>query len=149
MSDPQPVSYYVQPLASADDGHLQALAICHYIWGALVFLFSCVFIVHIVMGTMMLRGSWPGGSTASSPPPSEMGYLFVGMGSCGMLLGWLTGILTIASGRCIRFRQKRVFSLVMAGVNCGFVPFGTVLGVFTFILLARPAVIDQYARPAP
>ena len=100
MSQPQPVEYYVQPAASYDDGYLKALAICHYVWGGLTLLFSSIFIVHIVMGAMVLNGTFPGGA-GGPPPPKEMGYMFIGMGGCGMFMGWAMGILTIVSGRCI------------------------------------------------
>jgi hypothetical protein len=54
------------------------------------------------------------------------------------------GILTIVSGRLISLRRRRTFSLVVAGINCASFPFGTVLGVFTFIVLARPSVRALY-----
>jgi hypothetical protein len=33
-----------------------------------------------------------------------------------------------------------MFCLVMASITCMFMPFGTVLGVFTLIVLMRPSV---------
>ncbi len=41
-----------------------------------------------------------------------------------------------------------MFCLVMACVACLFMPFGTVLGVFTIIVLARPSVQTLFSRPA-
>ena len=38
-----------------DAENLNALALCHYILGGLTALFSCLFIMHIVMGTMMIH----------------------------------------------------------------------------------------------
>jgi hypothetical protein len=37
-----------------------------------------------------------------------------------------------------------MFSLVIAGVQCMFAPFGTALGVFTIIVLTRDSVRRQY-----
>jgi len=34
----------------------------------------------------------------------------------------------------------------MAGVECMFMPFGTVLGVFTIIVLMRPSVKEIFGR---
>jgi hypothetical protein len=153
----------------ADASHLKALAICHYVWGGLTIALSCIFIVHIVMGLVMLTNPAafgpPAPATVAPPPataraalrpppqpqqqpPAFVGWMFVGMGSCGMLLGWTIGILTIVSGRCIARRRSRVFSLVMAGVNCLSVPVGTTLGVFTFIVLLRPSVQALYQSDA-
>jgi len=132
------------PMESADDGHLKAIVICHYVWGGLALLLSCMFIGHIIMGIMMVKGQFP---TNGGPPnqfPNQFGYMFICMGSGALLLGWAVGILTIISGRAIARRRWRMFSLVIAGVNCAWVPFGTVLGVFTFIVLLRPSVRALY-----
>jgi hypothetical protein len=37
--------------------------------------------------------------------------------------------------------------MIMAGVNCAWFPFGTVLGVFTFIVLLRTSVRAMYEIP--
>jgi hypothetical protein len=37
-----------------------------------------------------------------------------------------------------------MFSLVIAGVNCASFPLGTLLGVFTFIVLLRASVRSLY-----
>ncbi|MEN3370433.1 MAG: hypothetical protein V7609_2576 [Verrucomicrobiota bacterium] len=55
-----------------------------------------------------------------------------------ILLGWTFGALTIYAGRCVRQRTHRVFILVMAGLNCALIPWGTLLGVATFTLLQSP-----------
>ena len=41
-------------------------------------------------------------------------------------------------------RRKRMFSYVMAAILCAFMPFGTVLGVFTLIVLGRESVRQLY-----
>jgi len=37
-----------------------------------------------------------------------------------------------------------MFSLIIAGINCVQFPFGTVLGVFTFVVLLRDSVRELY-----
>jgi hypothetical protein len=130
-------------MESVDEGHLKVIAICHYVWGGLLLLLSCIFIVHIVMGMMILNGKWPG-NTGPNAMPNQMGYMFVCMGSGALVLGWVVGILTIVSGRAIAQRKWRMFSLVMAGGNCASFPIGTLLGVFTFIVLLRDSVRALY-----
>lgn len=66
-----------------------------------------------------------------------------------LLLGWTTGALVIVSGRSIKRRRRRVFSLIVAGLSCLFFPFGTALGVFTFIVLLRPSVERLYRAVPP
>jgi hypothetical protein len=133
-----------------DADHLRLLSIFHYVYGGITALFSCVFIIHIVIGVMMVSGKVPfpngPGSPNSSAPPAEIGWVFIGMGSAIILIGWTLAALTIVSGRCIARRKARTFSLVIAGVNCLSVPLGTTLGVFTFIVLLRDSVAPLYAQ---
>ena len=48
-------------------------------------------------------------------------------------------LLAIA-GRSLAMRKRYMFALVVACVECIFMPFGTVLGVFTIIALSRESV---------
>jgi len=57
-----------------------------------------------------------------------------------ILVGLAFCILLILSGRYLRRHVNYTFCLVMAGVACIFMPFGTVLGVFTILVLVRPSV---------
>ena len=139
------VPYAAMRSPTVDDGHLKTIETCHYVWGGLSILFSSLFIFHIVVGLMMINGSLPFPTNPGGPPPKTFGYLFAIMGSVAVCFGWSLGILTILSGRAIARRRWRVFSLVMAGVNCISFPFGTLLGVFTFIVLLRTSVVERYA----
>jgi hypothetical protein len=144
LNEPPSISYASRmPVDGDDEGHLKAIVICHYVWGGLALLFSCIFIVHIVMGVLMVNGKF-GPNTGPNGPPPQFGYLFICMGSGFMFLGWALGILTLMSGRAIAKRKWRMFSLVIAGVNCASFPLGTLLGVFTFIVLLRASVRSLY-----
>lgn len=156
MTDPSPIAYASHdPQQVADAGHLRTLAICHYVWGGLTVLLSSIFIMHVVMGALMLTGRFslpapPTSAPAAPMPPQFFAYTFIGFGSCAVLLGWTVGALTIYSGRCIATQRRRVFSLVIAGINCASFPLGTLLGVFTFVVLLRQsvkAIYDQDALP--
>ena len=82
-------------------------------------------------------------------PPAFLGYMLVAVGSVAVLLGWTIGALLIYSGRCLARRTRRVFSMVVAGVSCLQVPLGTILGVFTLVVLQRPTVQALYAAEGP
>jgi hypothetical protein len=151
VTDSSHLPYASQPVLDAqallDQSHLRTLSICHYVLGGIEIAFSSLAIIHVVMGILILTGNLtfpapPGSGTA--PPSRLFGAFFVGMGGSVLLLGWTVGILTILSGRFIAQRRRRTFSLVVAGLNCLWVPFGTVLGVFAFIVLLRPSVRDGY-----
>jgi len=53
-------------------------------------------------------------------------------------------VANLLSGLFIRKRKYWTFSLVVAGMDCLQIPFGTVLGVFTFIVLLRDSVRETY-----
>lgn len=153
LPPPPPMVNYAVAGGARDAEHLRLLEILHYVYGALAMLFSCVFIMHIVMGVAALndpsiftpRGP---GVPANAPPPMPpmIGWVFIIMGSCAILIGWTIGILSIVSGRCIARRRRRVFSLVIAGLNCISFPLGTALGVFTFIVLLRDSIRPLYGE---
>ena len=145
-----------------DADNLNMLTLCHFILGGLTALFSCLFIMHIVMGTMMIHN--PGMFTPrpmpraapSTPPypvqpspffPPFMGYMFVTLGTIAVLGGWTLGALTAYAGRCLKARRNYLYVLIIAGCNCAFVmPLGTVLGAFTFVVLLRPTVKALFAK---
>lgn len=59
-------------------------------------------------------------------------------------LGVLLGVLDIIAGRCISLRRARVFTLIMAIPGVIFIPYGTLLSVFTLLVLDRGSVRKLY-----
>jgi hypothetical protein len=152
MTQPDYIPYQSAGPSESDRAYLNVLSILHYVWGGLTIFFSCFGIIYVVMGAMMMNGNpafFPTtGPSAGTPlPPTWFGSLFAGMGGCMVLVGWTLGILTIISGRRIAQRRSRVFSYIVAAINCTIVPFGTALGVFTFIMLAKNSVRAMYDNP--
>lgn len=161
---PPPVNYgayggggagFVSPAdfqARQDAEHLRLLSIFHYVVGGLTALFGCFGLIYVVMGIIFLafpesmQDGRPG--HAGDPPPAFLGWIFVGIGTFFTVLGWTMAALTIYGGVCLKRRQKRTFTLVTAGLNCLQVPFGTALGVFTFMVLNRPSVRALYGPTA-
>jgi hypothetical protein len=154
-TQPPPMPYQpFSPELATDLSHLRALSICHYVWGGLMLALSSLAIGYIIVGAMIASGRLtfpapppsPGATTVATnaAPPALFGAVFITAGSCALLFGWTFGILTILSGRWIAQRRRRTFSLVIAGINCASFPFGTLLGVFTFIVLLRPSVKAMY-----
>jgi hypothetical protein len=82
------------------------------------------------------------------PPPAFIGRLFMGLGAGFFLLGESFAACVGAAGRCIRSRTCYWFVFVMACLQCGFFPFGTVLGVFTIVVLSRPSVKEMFGLSA-
>src|SRR4029077_18158881 len=81
------------------------------------------------------------------PPPAFVGYIFMAFGAGFFLLGQTFAVCIFAAGRCIDSHTRYWFVFVMACFECAFFPFGTVLGVFTIVVLSRPAVKQLFGIP--
>jgi hypothetical protein len=138
----------IKTQASKDQEHLRLLAIFHYVVAGLMALFACFPLIHVAVGLMFYFSPDTLKSQDGSTPPEWFGLLFVVLGGTFVLLGWAMAICTFYSGRCIAKRRKRMFSFVVAALLCMFMPFGTVLGIFTIVALGKDSVRALYAESA-
>jgi hypothetical protein len=129
---------------SNDEEHLRLLSICHYVSGALTAFFSCVPLIHVAIGLGVFLGT--SGDASSNAPPPWFGLIFVVLGGAFVLAGWTLAIAKFVAGRSLARRRRRSFCVVVACVCCVLPPIGTVLGVFTLIVLNRPSVKALFAR---
>ena len=63
-----------------------------------------------------------------------------------LVAGFAFSVCIALAGRFISQRRSYTFCLVMAAVQCTFIPFGTVLGVFTIVALQKPSVRQLFGR---
>ena len=133
-----------------DESHLDSLAIAHYVIGGLMALFACFPLFHMFIGLSIALGIGEMGQALDeaegSGPPAFFGWFFFGMGFMCFLLGQATAISVMLSGRFIKQRKNYLFTFILACVACMFVPIGTILGVFTIIVLSRESVKTLYGR---
>jgi hypothetical protein len=132
------------PGSSQDDEHLKLLAIFHYVVGALSFLGTLGGVLYMFAGFFFFQQLR---TPSASAPPVEMGWIFTIVGGVIALICTAIGVCLIIAGRSLTARRNRTFCMVVAGINCLNVPLGTLLGVFTFIVLLRPSVAAQFDRP--
>ncbi len=78
------------------------------------------------------------------PPPAEFFAIFKWFYLLGAIWFVASGILNLLSGLFLLARKHRMFSMVVAGMNCLHMPLGTVLGVFTLVVLLRDSVREAY-----
>jgi hypothetical protein len=135
-------------MTRSDREHLRILAICHYVLGGLCFLVGCFPMIHLAVGVAIVTGAMPG-PPAGAPFPAEFfGWLFIGIASAVIAFYWGLGLALIQAGTCLRQTRWRTFCIVVAGFACLFQPLGTILGVFTIIVLVRPSVREAF-EPSP
>ncbi len=125
-----------------DEQHLKLLSIFHYIVGGVAGLFACFPILHLAIGIGVLISSLT--QSSHDGPGALFGLFFIVIAGSIMLFGWTFAICILLSGWFIAKRKNYMFCLVMAGIECMFSPFGTVLGVFTIITLTRPSVKEIF-----
>lgn len=131
---------------SYDIEHLRLLSIFHYVMAGLMFLFGSFFLIYVFMGIAILNGGMNGGP---NPPPPGFGWFFIIFGGVFVAWGWISAVLTAIAGRCLGRYRARMFCIVVAALSCLNVPLGTILGVFTLIVLMRPNVTRIFAEGGP
>jgi len=132
-----------------DEDHLRLLSIFHYVVAGLAAFLACFPIIHLVIGLAFILAPHTFEGKGERPPP-WFGWVFVIFASIIITLGWTFAAFIFATGRSLSRRRRYLFCLVMAGVECLFMPFGTVLGVFTIIVLMRESVKQLFtANPRP
>ena len=176
MTMQQPPPMPVRQFNAQDESHLKLIAVLHYVMGGLYLLGIGFLAIHFAIMAMVVRHAEsenaapvpvmttaPGTAGEAAPPapsPTAMPatapfpkqiipFLIAFYVIIGLFLVTLC-VCNIFSGRYIRKRKNRTFSFVVAGVNCLQFPFGTALGVFTFIVLSRLSVkLDYDSRSIP
>jgi len=123
--------------------HLKLLSIFHYVAAGMAALFACIPFIHFFMGLAFATGAFAETGTETRP----VGLVIMAIAAFVILAGWTFAALVAFAGRNLRRRTNYTFCLVMAGVECIFMPVGTVLGVFTIIVLVRDSVKGLFGRP--
>ncbi len=131
-----------------DDDHLRILSIFYYIWGGLTtLLVLCPGSIYLVIGITMLASpeSWADDHTGD-PAPAAVGWIMIAVALAVYVIGLAFAALSFYAGRCLARKTHRTFCFVVAGLTCLSIPFGTILGVFTIVVLARDSVAAKFAR---
>ncbi len=128
---------------SRDSEHLRILSIFHYVVGGLTALFASFPIIHFLIGIFLIIAPEKIKSDGN-PPPEVVGWIFAILGGTIVVLGWTLGVCIIVAGRFLARRRHYLFCLIIAGVECIFMPLGTVLGIFTILVLSRESVKEIF-----
>ncbi len=129
-----------------DSDHLKFLSIGFYVYAGWSALIACVPFIHLGMGIMMVLGGLEG---EKNPPPPFIGWVFIGFSSFFILFGWALAIASFFAARFLVRKTHYTFVLVLAAIICLFAPIGTVLGVFTILVLVRDSVKELFGKVQP
>lgn len=128
--------------ATVDEDRLGWLPLMFWVSGGVGLLFSLYFLMYVAIGVMIATA--PSASDGSAPP-DFFGWMFAGIGLVGFVLVATLGVLRIMSGFWIRKRRHRAAIMVIAGISCLEIPYGTLLGVLTFMILGRKSVAALFS----
>jgi hypothetical protein len=130
--------------------HLKLLSVFHYVVAGIAAIFGCFPIFHLAVGISVLTGGFFAPDDPSMPFPFWIfGLIFTLIPAAIILVGWALAISVAVAGYFLGKQQNYMFCMVMAGISCIFTPFGTVLGIFTLIVLMRPSVKTLFNYPHP
>lgn len=118
--------------------HLRWLSTGFYVYAALTALLACFPFIHLFIGIGLVSGSFEDGK--NQPPPLFVGWMFIGVALIFILSGFALAICNLLAAKYLKQQSKYTFCFVMAVINCMFAPLGTLLGVFTIIVLLRDSV---------
>ena len=129
-----------------DKEHLHLLAIFHYVVAGLAAAFSFFPLLYTTVGAIFIFAARHGtAKTGEDLPPEFLGWIFAVLGSLLFLIGIAMAICILLTGRSLALRKRYSFALVMACIECLFIPFGTILGVFTIVVLSRESVRGSFS----
>ena len=132
---------------SQNEQYLNLLAIFHYVFGGMKYVFGCIPMIHFVIGILMLTG-------VIHDKGDEVALRFVGLfmilfSMAFISVAWIIATLVILAGRNLARRTRYTFCMIIAAIECISMPLGTILGVFTIILLCKPEVKQLFEGQAP
>jgi hypothetical protein len=125
--------------------HLKLLWIFHYVDAGMTAFFACIPFLHFFMGLALATGAFPD----TDPEAKPIGFALMAIAGFFILAGWTLAVLIAFAGRSLQTKKRYTYCLVMAGINCIFIPIGTVLGVFTIIVLSRNSVKALFGHAPP
>ena len=131
-----------------DEEHLKLLVLFHRIYGIIVIIFSLLGIGYYLLFSFLFRFSKKSShftlTNNIQEPPKEIMHIFMIIIGIVILIGLIIGVCNLLSAQYIKRRKYRIFSIVVACVDCISFPLGTILGVLTMVVLLRDSVIEYY-----
>jgi hypothetical protein len=136
-------------LTREDEDQLRLLSIFHYVLAGMHALCAMFPILHLAMGAALVFAPESLTSGDGEAPPAVVGWVLMLVAGGLMALGFTLAACIAVAGRYLSQRRRYMFCLVTAAVMAAlFMPFGTILGVFTIIVLMRPSVKAAFGYPA-
>lgn len=124
-----------------DGEHLRLLSIGYYISSGVCAFASLFGLLYAAMGAVILAlSSRMPAAPGNQEPPAIVGWIFGCLGLALFAILMTLAFLKFRTARCLRKRRSRLFCMIVGGVSCLEIPYGTALGAATLIVLGRDSV---------
>ena len=127
-----------------DEEHLRLLRLGYLIAGAFNALWSLFPLIYVAIGIVIMTAGSIAPAGRNEPGAQFFGLLFAVIGGTISLLIGALAVMKLLTAKALRERKSRTLCLVTAGITCIAIPYGTALGVATFLVLSRPSVRQQF-----
>jgi hypothetical protein len=147
MTEPAPM---MRDQRVVDADHLRLISIFHFVGAGFAvlgigFLGLHYLFLHAVLSNQDVWRNQRG----AMPHPEQFFAIFKWFYVVFGVLFLMSAVANLLSGLFILRRKYRAFSLVVACLNLIHIPLGTILGVFTLVVLLRPSVREVYEARRP
>ncbi len=134
-----------------DEDHLKLVSLGYMISAGMAAFFALFGLFYIVMGLVMgiAFGFAQPSANDHEPPRAFIGWFFAGLGLLIFLFAMVVALLRFLAGRYVKQRKSRTYCMVIAALGCLEFPYGTALGVLSFIVLGRPSVVKLFSPKPP
>jgi hypothetical protein len=129
-----------------DEEHLRLLRIGYLVSGTVSAVFAVFPLFYVGMG-ILFASALPGSARPGTGDldPRVFGWLFAAIG-IGLFVFLAAGAaFKFVVARAIQRRRMHTLCLIGAAWTCLGIPWGTVLGILTFIVLERPGVKSLFS----
>ena len=130
---------------AVDEEHLRLLRVGYFIAGGVSALGAIFCLLYIGMGFMLAAMARGGGRGADEMLPAAVFMAAFGGVFFLVLVG--AAVLKFLAAWALRVRRSRALPFVAAAVSLFSIPWGTALGVLTFVVLSRPSVAERFGPP--
>lgn len=125
-------------LTPQDRDHLRILSIMHYVFAGLGLIGLGFLAIHYTMMRTFMSPEFM--KHEPNPPPEGFFEIFLWFYAVFALILVVGMVLNVMAARRLRQRRGRMFCMIVAALDLLHMPLGTLLGVFTLLVLSRDSV---------
>jgi len=129
---------------------LKLLSIGYYIQGGIAAFYTVMMAGYVgFLGTVLTAIGAAAERKGQQALPQVVITFITGLIMVVLVFSLAGAICLLLAGYWLRRYRNRVFIFVVAGFSCLSIPYGTVLGIFTFVVLRRPVAEQLFGGALP